>query len=293
MKKEEFAEKILKELKNRVGENIRIDLDVIEKNNGVQRLGIAVRYSEVNIGPCIYLEEYYMACQEERITETEAVEYVYQELIKQKDRLVDFDVAAFRDWETIKGKVSARLVNTEWNREWLKTKPYRELLDFAVLYHINVEDAGGKKGAVLVNNEHLKMWNKSEADLYDMAVANMEEDIVFDKLSYLFPEELLSEEVWGGNAQMYLLTNKENYYGAIELLDSSILARISEQIGDFILLPSSTHEWLLVPDEGTLDYENLVCMVREINELQVAPEERLSDHVYVYKKTVGEVKRAA
>lgn len=290
MKKEEFAEKVLKELKNRVGENIRVELDTVEKNNGVQRLGIAVRYSELNIGPCIYLEEYYAACHDGRITETEAVEYIYRELIKQKDTLVDFDVAAFQDWETIKCRISARLVNTEWNREWLKTKPYREFLDFAILYHINVESADGKKGTILVNNDHLKIWNKTEADLYDTAVTNMKKDTVFDKYPYLFPEDLLSGDEKGA---MYLLSNTDIYYGAIKIIDHEMLEEISEQIGDFVMLPSSTHEWFLRQDDGIMDYEELVCMVKEINSSCCIQEERLSDHVYVYRKAEGEVRRAA
>lgn len=52
--------------------------------------------------------------------------------------------------------------------------------------------------------------------------------------------------------------------------------------GDFFILPSSTHETLVIPDNGTFDYRVLEDMVQTINENEVAPEERLSDHVYHY-----------
>lgn len=52
--------------------------------------------------------------------------------------------------------------------------------------------------------------------------------------------------------------------------------------GDFFILPSSTHETLVIPDNGAFDYRVLEDMVQTINENEVAPEERLSDHVYHY-----------
>ena len=48
----------------------------------------------------------------------------------------------------------------------------------------------------------------------------------------------------------------------------------------FFILPSSTHETLVIPDNGAFDYRVLEDMVQTINENEVAPEERLFDHVY-------------
>ena len=42
------------------------------------------------------------------------------------------------------------------------------------------------------------------------------------------------------------------------------------------------HEIIVAPDDGRLSYSELKEMVTEINETQVAPEDRLTDEVYHY-----------
>ena len=61
------------------------------------------------------------------------------------------------------------------------------------------------------------------------------------------------------------------------------MEQAAEQVGgDFFVLPSSIHEVLMIPDDGKADYRELEAMVQSINETQVAPADRLSDHVYHY-----------
>ncbi|MBR6173140.1 MAG: hypothetical protein IKQ49_08255 [Eubacterium sp.] len=64
---------------------------------------------------------------------------------------------------------------------------------------------------------------------------------------------------------------------------AAMLTMIAQQMGtDFFVLPSSVHEVLILPDDGSQDLESLQFMVREINRTEVAPEDRLSDFVYHY-----------
>ncbi|MDE8682806.1 DUF5688 family protein, partial [Blautia schinkii] len=49
---------------------------------------------------------------------------------------------------------------------------------------------------------------------------------------------------------------------------------------DFFILPSSNHEMLVLPDDGQVDAEMLIDMVKEVNATQVAPAERLTNDVY-------------
>lgn len=64
----------------------------------------------------------------------------------------------------------------------------------------------------------------------------------------------------------------------IGFADLSVLRKMG---GDVYILPSSIHEVLYVKDLEA-DPEALKEMVREVNATQVAPEERLSDNVYMY-----------
>ena len=80
-----------------------------------------------------------------------------------------------------------------------------------------------------------------------------------------------------------VLTNTQGMHGAGALFYPDQLETIAQQMGtDFFVLPSSVHEVLILPDDGSQDLDSLQFMVREINRTEVAPEDRLSDFVYHY-----------
>ena len=47
------------------------------------------------------------------------------------------------------------------------------------------------------------------------------------------------------------------------------------------VIPSSIHEMMIAPYDSRFKLEELSAMVKEINETQVAPEERLTDRAYI------------
>lgn len=82
---------------------------------------------------------------------------------------------------------------------------------------------------------------------------------------------------------MFIITNPQTVDGAGVIFYPEVMDQIGEGFqGNFFILPSSTHETLVIPDNGAFDYRVLEDMVQTINENEVAPEERLSDHVYHY-----------
>ena len=93
---------------------------------------------------------------------------------------------------------------------------------------------------------------------------------------------------------MYILSNEDKLNGAAMLLNDKVMDDISEKLGgqDFYILPSSVHEVLIVPKTEEADLKTLENMVQEVNATQVAPEERLSDHVYAYDAKEHELFRA-
>lgn len=79
---------------------------------------------------------------------------------------------------------------------------------------------------------------------------------------------------------MFCLTNDSRMNGAGLILHDDVRKQIGEFVeGDFFILPSSIHETLILPDNGSFDGIALKAIVQEINETQVAPEDRLSDKV--------------
>ncbi len=93
---------------------------------------------------------------------------------------------------------------------------------------------------------------------------------------------------------MYILTNRNQKYGAAEILNKSVLRSIADQIGDkFIVLPSSLHEVIVLKANKKAEYKRLADMVKMVNATQLSEEERLSDHVYVYSRSEEMLKIAA
>ena len=69
---------------------------------------------------------------------------------------------------------------------------------------------------------------------------------------------------------------------------------ISQKLGgDFIVLPSSIHEVIGLSADVEMDRRDLEAMVQDVNAGEVAPEDRLSDHVYMYDSKEKEQLRKA
>lgn len=90
------------------------------------------------------------------------------------------------------------------------------------------------------------------------------------------------EDIEGAPPQ-YIVSNAINYRGASAILNKGALEKLARELDTdrFIVLPSSIHEIIVVPDDGSADIDLLNSMVQDVNESQVAPEERLADRIYI------------
>lgn len=80
----------------------------------------------------------------------------------------------------------------------------------------------------------------------------------------------------------------------MELLDGNTLTEIGDKLGsDYMVLPSSLHESIILPVDGRISYQELADIVTDINRNVVSIVERLSDHVYLYERKEGALRIAA
>ncbi len=290
---EEFRENILQEIRVRADGAFQVKKHDVIKNNNVKQTGIAVVKEEADIGPCVYLDEFYREYESEGMKLGEIADEVYRLILKQGEDTPDVDLSGFCNWETVQGDIYPKLVNAEQNKELLEKIPHRNFLDLAVVYYAVARDhTKEESGTILIHNGHMEIWGQEEEDLYQTALMNMCADgeadlitierIVEHMLGITFPEQ-------DGNASkdkdMYILTNHRRRFGAAEILDRKTLRMIADKVGDgFIVLPSSIHETIILPPKDVKKYDGLAKMVREVNDTQVDREERLSYHVYVYSR---------
>ena len=109
-----------------------------------------------------------------------------------------------------------------------------------------------------------------------------------DILAEMMPEAQLEE--LPDTVPMYVLSNKANVQGASCILYPNLLKDFASAInGNFYILPSSIHECIFLPAESVEDPTTLQSMVKEVNMTQVEECEVLSDSVYFYDQSVGEL----
>lgn len=100
-----------------------------------------------------------------------------------------------------------------------------------------------------------------------------------------FYTELVEEQIHkeSERIEMYVLTNMKNIYGATTIIYKDAIRDFSQKIQcDLYLLPSSVHEFILIPAKHSFKKEELEDMVQIVNRTQLPKEEFLSDFVYYY-----------
>lgn len=302
MEFEYFTNKVIAAVKAKLGGDYQVFVRTVEKNNGISLTGLLVLNRRTNISPTVYLEPFYYAVTEGKITFEQAVtdivglyeEYKFDEPI---------DVSALTEYEKVKGKIRAGLVNTEMNADLLVTVPHREYMDLSVIYLIVFDSEDGGHASITIRHEHLKLWNVTEQELFAQAQSNMEvaDDMEVTGISEIFREAVgdeTAEEIGVMECDavpMYVVTNKKRLYGAVAMLDQKTMRKAAEIINrDFMILPSSVHEILVIPaPDETEEISNMACMVKEVNAAEVWDDEILSSHVYRYNYQTGEIAIAA
>lgn len=294
---QKFTEEVMEMMKGIAGDRYEIQKEEKLKNNGVRQTGItAVRQGE-HVFPIVYLEPYYNDYLYGEGTVCETVEELCKILEEHMGKsLQSLRINDLREWETTKDRVSAKLVNAEMNRELLEQVPHRIVMDLAEIYFVKVGRCGQEGfGTILVRNEQEQAWGVDENILHETAIKNlMEESGEFVSMAEIMKEVGKSgRDPEMDDPEMYVLTNQSRLYGAAELLDENMLKCIAEQLqGDYMILPSSVHELIVLKDTDR-PHNELADMVKEINSTCLAPDEVLSNHVYRYDRNTREVSIAA
>lgn len=210
------------------------------------------------------------------------------------------DPAQLKDYGKVKTQLFIRVSDAERNKELLKDVPHKEESGLAITYHVIAELKEGEMGSAMVTNKILENFGITKEQLHEDAMKNSPlvlpphiepmETMLERMLGMGFAKEIpstfaeqLHEININRDGGMAVLTNSEKVNGAAVIFYPDIMKQIGDsQRVDIFILPSSTHEVILVPDNGSLKLKDLEDMVKSINASEVAPNERLSDTVYHY-----------
>lgn len=285
-----FTDNIVNVLQQRMGHEYDIKVTKVTKNNDIELTGLVLMKESDNLSPTIYLDGLFAEYQDGAYIEDLAEQIIrfYKEQLPAGRLDMDF----FQNFEQVKDRIFYKLVSFDKNRKMLEKLPYYKWNDLAIIFYYAMEEERIGRASITIHHQHLKMWEQSLDTLYAVAQENMKKSM---------PELLVSmkdllEETTGLKMgedtylPMYVLTNQEKVYGAAAMLYSEHMKKLAERWQtDLLILPSSIHEVLLLPDDGQNEYAFYRQMVEEVNTTQVEPEEVLSYSLYRYCREKAEI----
>lgn len=284
-----FVQEVAKELKKILGDSYTVNCQEIEKNNRVTYQTVMISDHVHNASPCYDLENYYRLYENPGDIKTIAEDIVK---IYRQGAALDFPVGWIHDRDKILSRVLFRVVSTDRNVGLLENVPHHDLpeLNLSMLFYLFLESNNNGHATMLICNRHMEMWETSETELLKYAWKNT--PLVMGHTITSIGEVLngcAGMPATGGFSellpQMYIITNKQNLYGAACILYPDVLEDVAQKLGsDFYILPSSVHETIAVPAKSLdIDHANsLKSMVSGINQSELKAEEVLSDNVYYY-----------
>lgn len=182
-----------------------------------------------------------------------------------------------------------RLINKNSNVELLQTVPYKDFLDLAVIVTYEFKDADGVM-SVKIDQPILKYWGVTFDDIYNIALHNMQK---CDKWNVCSMQDVLlnlSGQIYLNNINMYVASIEGGVNGARCLLNDAVINHLVKEFnGSFIVLPSSIHEVIILPNNESSfslsDFDDLVHTVNVSDAIH--SEDVLSDHAYIYDSEKG------
>ena len=261
----EFMNAMLCEIRGQVDAQVRTELYTVTKNNGTRRTGILFKQEDSNLAPTIYLEEFYQKyLKGQQVPDlADSICSIYQEIRVKKT----CDCQNLFDFNHVKEHIVYKLIRRDANEELLKQIPYEPFLDLAVVYYIQIDNTRFGSATIQIRNEHLRYWRVEKEEIRRLAEKNTPR---------IYPAQIQKIVRF-----MYVATNEQCSLGAAVMRYPDFREKVWGMIGEgFYILPSSIHEVILVPESFGMEPERMQEMVKEINQIGVAPEEVLSDSVY-------------
>lgn len=291
MNYQKFITDITHRLSEKLGPQVSLSLQQITKNNGTIHDGLVIIQPEVNISPTIYLMPYY-----HRHLDGVSMEDICADIVTTYQRnqpRENFDTTRFTDFEKAKKNIVMRLISYERNAKLLEQVPHMRYLDLAIVFLCLLCADENQQANILIYNHHLDFWKVGIDTLYQCACNNTPKHLphkfinmndIFEELVPHLPSDFSSAIC----PKLYILSNVYHTNGATAILYDGLLKQIADSLDrDLVILPSSIHEVLLSPIEEDVPFASMSDMVREVNATQLADDEILSDHVYLYLRENG------
>lgn len=283
----EFKSNVLKNIRDYLPEEFSatsIAVMDVPKEGGRVLDGLQISDPYCQVSPIIYLNDYYTdyvtsgSLSLSRTLQKIASDYMENRIGPDNEK---FSVISDPS------KIVVQFINEKINKNYLQDKVYDTVGEFAALYKVFLEKgSNGILTAPITRRQFDTVFacqGIKETDLFNLAMENT---------TRFFPPQLSSiSDVLGSMCEekgekhpLYVLTNDASIYGATLAFNPDV-KMAEETLGEnFWVLPSSVHEVLLLGRNSNIEMsvKEGNAMISDINRSIVAPEERLSDQLYVF-----------
>ncbi len=285
---EQFKTDVVEEMSERFPD-CEIHLQDVTKLQGESYTGLSIRPEGSSVAASMNLADAF-----ERVNSNssfnldDAMNWIADQITEITGNMPQFDVMALSDYDQMKDRLVLEMIPIAGNEERLAEIPHKEVEDMAVVYRFELDRSEQGGSTILLTNTLMESYDitadQLHADALEAAVENrpatlrnmndVMRELMGDMADMMIPDE---------QAPIWVASVEGGQHGASALQYPDFLEQAAETLGgDFFVLPSSIHECLFVPDDGSMQLEYLEQMVRDVNETQVAPADRLSDNVYHY-----------
>ena len=263
---------MIEEVKAILGRGYTVETRQIQKANGIALTAFVIHNTKKSrlVEPTV---NYKNGMTAQDIVDT------YNEGLKQSE-IMGIDVNKLSSRDYILSNVIPILYNSVKSANILADAVHVHVANLAIAFRVVVEDDPSGVSTYLVKTGMLDRAGITEQELYDAAIANIQDKgETHDLRSVMFG---LDEQMFNDDPEIVYITNKNKTYGASMIFDKTVRDKLDRLFGEYYLLPSSLHEMLAVSKNKT-DVDALLNMVREVNATEVAPSDFLSNDVYVYE----------
>lgn len=302
MDMDSFTERVKSRVEEKLGAGCSVDVQKVNKNNGIFYTGMQISEGGINISPIIYINSQYQKFEKGEITIDKAADYVVDTYRERRVGTV-VDMRKFLSYDSVRKNVVYKLVNTGKNKELLEDIPHMEFLDLSIVFQCIVSQEELGMASILIHNVHMKLWDVTAEDLYAAAKENTGRLLPYEikSMTEVLCEIMESENPgqadygeyeaeFADSVPMYVLSNKSRVEGAACMLYPDLLRDFADKVGSsFYIIPSSIHELLLLPAKDDGEAAEIRDMIREVNDTQVSDEEILSYSLYYYDREEGKI----
>ena len=301
------AEKVEQYLREEMQEEVVVQTEEVRKINDQCLHGLSIRKKgarwESDAVPTFYMEEMHHAflCGADMDDLVRGLAEAY--INTRSFGPIPAEKLPNMEYGTIRRRVGLRLVGKDYNKEFLKTVPYKDVGNgYALLCDVHMKASDGGLFSTLVTNDMAEEYHYNMDKLFQDALDNAwkSKSATLRGAGELMrmceggpgdAESVLFEEAEPDDRETcYVLTTERPRYGAAALFYPGTQAMIAHVLGeDYIAIPSSLHEFMIVRASQVEDPGFLQQLVREANCTVVGPDEVLSDNILKYSRDTGQL----